>query len=61
MLFRRRYVGMVQKLQINRKPFGFRLDAELVKQLKVLAAKQELAVNVLLEEAIRDLLTKYQK
>jgi predicted transcriptional regulator len=52
---------MVRKLQTFRKPFGFRLDAELVKQLKVLAAKQERAVNVILEEAIRDLLTKYQK
>lgn len=52
---------MVQKLQIKRKAFGFRLDGELVKQLKVLAAKQERAVNVVLEEGIRDLLTKYQK
>jgi predicted transcriptional regulator len=52
---------MVRKLLNIRKPFGFRLDAELVKQLKVLAAKQERAVNVILEEAIRDLLTKYQK
>jgi predicted transcriptional regulator len=48
-------------LLVIRKPFGFRLDAELVKQLKVLAARQERAGNILLEEAIRDLLTKYQK
>jgi predicted transcriptional regulator len=43
-----------------RKPFGFRLDMELVKKLKVLAVKNEKAVNVLLEESIRDLVIKYQ-
>ncbi len=49
-----------KKLSVVRKPFGFRLDMELVKKLKVLAVKNEKAVNVLLEEAIRDLVIKYQ-
>ena len=54
-------IGMVKKkLSVVRKPFGFRLDMELVKKLKVLAVKNEKAVNVLLEEAIRDLVIKYQ-
>jgi predicted transcriptional regulator len=49
-----------KKLSVLRKPFGFRLDMELVKKLKVLAVKNEKAVNVLLEESIRDLVIKYQ-
>jgi len=49
-----------KKLSVARKPFGFRLDMELVKKLKVLAVKNEKAVNVLLEESIRDLVIKYQ-
>ena len=49
-----------KKLSVVRKPFGFRLDMDLVKKLKVLAVRSEMAVNVLLEEAIRDLLAKYQ-
>ena len=51
----------MKRLSAERKPFGFRLDTELVKKLKVSAVKQEKAVNVLLEEAIRDLLMKYQR
>ncbi len=50
----------MRKLSSERKPFGFRLETEIVKKLKVLAVKQEKAVNVLLEEAIRDLVMKYQ-
>jgi len=49
-----------KKVSVVRKPFGFRLDMELVKKLKVLAVKNEKAVNVLLEESIRDLVIKYQ-
>jgi predicted transcriptional regulator len=49
-----------KKVAVVRKPFGFRLDMELVKKLKLLAVKNEKAVNVILEEAIRDLLIKYQ-
>ena len=49
-----------KKLTFTRKSFGFRLDVELIKELKLLAVKKDSAVNVILEEAIRDLLKKYQ-
>ena len=48
-----------EKSGVTRKPFGFRLDFELVKTLKILAIEQNRAVNVLLEESIQDLLKKY--
>ena len=37
------------------------LDAKLIRQLKILAAQLEKRQNDLLEEAIGDLLKKYQK
>jgi len=37
------------------------LDRELTKNLKILAAKQEKKQNDLLEEAMQDLLKKYEK
>ena len=37
------------------------LDRELIKGLKILAAKQEKNQNDLLEEAMQDLLKKYEK
>jgi len=37
------------------------LDRELIKNLRILAAKQEKKQNDLLEEAIKDLLKKYEK
>ena len=49
-----------KKTDVGRKPFGFRLDLELVKTLKILAIEQNKAVNMLLEESIRDLLSKYR-
>ena len=36
------------------------LDAELIRQIKILAAQQEKRQNDLLEEAIQDLLKKYE-
>ena len=36
------------------------LDAELIRQLKILAAQLEKRQNDLLEEAIEDLLKKYE-
>ena len=36
-------------------------DAELIKNLKILAAQQDKRQNDLLEEAIQDLLKKYGK
>jgi predicted HicB family RNase H-like nuclease len=50
-----------EKLSIARKSFGFRINVELAKQLKILAVSQEKAVNVILEEAIEDVLKKYSK
>ena len=37
------------------------LDAELIRQIKILAAQLEKRQNDLLEEAIQDLLQKYQQ
>ena len=50
-----------QKLTIPRKSFGFRLDSELIKQLKIAALNEDRAANELLEEGIREVLKKYQK
>ena len=44
-----------------REPFGVRIDFELVTALKILAAKKRTQVNLLVEEAIRDLLRKYRE
>jgi hypothetical protein len=48
-----------RKMAIPRKPCGFRLNVELVKQLKILAIEKNLPVNLLLEEAIQGLITRY--
>jgi hypothetical protein len=48
-----------KKSTTPKKLCGFRLDLELVKQLKILAIEKNLPVNLLLEEAIQGLLTKY--
>lgn len=37
------------------------IDAELIRQIKILAAQLEKRQNDLLEEAIQDLLQKYQQ
>jgi predicted transcriptional regulator len=50
-----------EKSHAARKPFGFRLDFDLVKMLKILAIEQNKAVNMLLEESIQDLLKKYSE
>ena len=42
-----------------REPFGVRLDPEVVTAIKILAAKRRTQVNLLIEEAIKDLLRKY--
>ena len=44
-----------------REPFGVRIDFELVTAMKILAAKKRTQVNLLVEEAIRDLLQKYRE
>lgn len=44
-----------------RQPFGVRIDPELVTSIKILAAKKRTQVNLLFEEAVRDLLRKYKE
>lgn len=45
----------------KRKMYNTTLDIELLKKLKVLAAQIDKRQNDLLEEAIKDLLKKYEK
>jgi hypothetical protein len=44
----------------KRKMYNTTLDAGLIRQIKILAAKLEKRQNDLLEEAIEDLLKKYE-
>lgn len=48
-----------EKLTVSKKLCGFRLNVELVKMLKILAIEQNIPVNLLLEEAIQEVLKKY--
>jgi predicted transcriptional regulator len=41
--------------------YNTRVDKELLKEFKILAIKEEKRQNALLEEAIQDLLKKYEK
>ena len=43
-----------------RKMYNTTLDAELIREIKVLAARLDKRQNDLLEEAIQDLLEKYK-
>jgi len=45
----------------NRKSFSVRLQPEIFKALKLLAVEKEETISSLLEEAIQDLLKKYEK
>ena len=45
----------------TRKSYNTTLSADLMRKLRILAAEQEKRQNDLLEEAIRDLLKKYEK
>ena len=45
----------------KRVPYNNMLDRELIKNLKILAAVQDKHQNDLLEEAMQDLLKKYEK
>ena len=44
----------------DRKNYNTTLKVALIRDLKILAAKTDRRVNDLLEEAIKDLLTKYK-
>ena len=43
-----------------RKMYNTTLDVDLVRELKILAAKLDLRQNDLMEEAIQDLIKKYE-
>ena len=43
----------------KRKNYNTTLDIELMKKIKILAIEQDVKINVLLEEAMTDLLKKY--
>lgn len=45
----------------KRKMYNTTLDAELIREIRILAAQLEKRQNDLLEEAIQDLLKKYEK
>ena len=45
----------------DKKMFATRIDNNLLKDLKHLSVDTEASINKLLEEAIRDLLKKYEK
>jgi predicted transcriptional regulator len=46
---------------VERKSIGLRVDVDLIRELRVLAAQNDMQLNLMLEEAIRDLLKKYKK
>ncbi len=50
-----------EKPTVQKKTFGLRLNQDLMKELSHLAVDKERWVNDLVDEAIRDLLKKYQK
>ncbi len=52
---------MRDKQKGKRKPYGLSLDTDLMKELRHLAVDEDRNVNDVLEEAMRDLLVKYQK
>ena len=43
----------------NRKMYNTTLDVDLLREIKILAAQLDLRQNDLIEEAIRDLIKKY--
>jgi len=44
----------------KRKMYNTTLDVDLMRELKILAAKSDLRQNDLMEEAIQDLIKKYE-
>jgi len=48
-------------MKIKRKNYNTTLRADLIKKLKMLAVEEDMRANDLLEEAIQDLLKKYEK
>lgn len=50
-----------EKTEAQKKNFGVRLNQELMRQLSHVAIDEGKRVNMLIEEAIRDLLKKFEK
>jgi len=50
-----------EKPKPERRQIGAKLDVELVKKFKVLAAEREVTLGELLEEAMKDFLVKAEK
>jgi len=48
-------------METNRKNYNTTLRADLIKKLKILSAETDKRQNDLLEEAMKDLLAKYEK
>lgn len=48
-------------MEKNRIPYNTTLDKDLLKRLKILSVEENKRQNDLLEEAIQDLLKKYEK
>ena len=48
-------------MEIKRKNYNTTIRADLIKGLKMLAVEEDVRANDLLEEAIQDLLKKYEK
>ena len=51
----------VNRMEAKRKNYNTTLRADLIKKLKILAAENEVRANDLIEEALKDLLKKYEK
>jgi hypothetical protein len=49
-----------RNIMSKRKMYNTTIDADLIREIKILAARLEKRQNDLLEEAIKDLLEKYQ-
>ncbi|MGO9136238.1 MAG: hypothetical protein ACLP9S_05830 [Syntrophales bacterium] len=45
----------------EKKMFATRIDKDLLKSLKLIGVHSEKPINMLIEEAIQDLLKKYEK
>jgi predicted transcriptional regulator len=48
-------------MEMNRKNYNTTLNSDIIKKLKILSAEMDKRQNDLLEEAIEDLLKKYEK
>lgn len=49
------------KATVTRQQLGARVNADLIKKLKHLAIDKNVSFNILIEEALEDLLKKYKQ